>query len=102
MIYSFLFYIFFFFIDIIAHVSLVAAFIWLNGFGYYIWKTFRSRNVFLRVTDGRKYCYYSIYAWGVTTAMCTLALTAHFLLEGDKGLPVASHGQQTVGNLFLL
>ncbi|KAH8294487.1 hypothetical protein KR018_001407, partial [Drosophila ironensis] len=39
--------------DIILCFSLLAAFFWLNSFGYYIWKTFRSRNVFLRVTDGR-------------------------------------------------
>jgi len=42
--------------DIILCFSLLAAFFWLNSFGFYIWKTFRSRNVFLRVTDGRKYC----------------------------------------------
>ncbi|CAD7092554.1 unnamed protein product [Hermetia illucens] len=70
--------------DTILYVSLLAAFFWLNSFGYYIWKTFRSRNVFLRVTDGRKYCWYSGYAWGMTFMMAGLAVFAHFFLDSDS------------------
>nr|CAD7575544.1 unnamed protein product [Timema californicum] len=46
-----------------------------------------SRNVFLRVTDGRKYCYYSMYAWGSTLTMTLVALFAHFFL--DTGNPMS-------------
>lgn len=102
--YSFLFILFHFFLinlfdfaDVAKYLSLVAAFLWLNCFGYYIWKTFRSRNVFLRVTDGRKYCYYSTYAWGCTLGMTAVALVAHFLFDEDKGMPVTPHGQKTIG-----
>ncbi|XP_054727941.1 probable G-protein coupled receptor Mth-like 5 isoform X1 [Anastrepha obliqua] len=70
--------------DIILYISLLGAFFWLNSFGYYIWKTFRSRNVFLRVTDGRKYCYYSAYAWGLTALMAGLAVFAHFFLDAES------------------
>lgn len=70
--------------DAVLYTSLLAAFFWLNSMGFYIWKTFRSRNVFLRVTDGRKYCYYSSYVWGVTSLMAALAIFAHFFLDtGD-------------------
>ncbi|XP_075145336.1 G-protein coupled receptor Mth-like 5 [Haematobia irritans] len=69
--------------DIILYFSILAAFFWLNSFGYYIWKTFRSRNVFLRVTDARKYCYYSAYAWGITAFMAAMAVFAHFFLDAD-------------------
>ncbi|XP_037817005.1 probable G-protein coupled receptor Mth-like 5 [Lucilia sericata] len=69
--------------DIILYFSILAAFFWLNSFGYYIWKTFRSRNVFLRVTDARKYCYYSVYAWGSTAFMAGMAVFAHFFLDAD-------------------
>lgn len=49
--------------------------------GYYIWRTFKSRNVFLRITDGRKYCYYSLYVWGCTLTMGGMALFAHLILD---------------------
>lgn len=71
-------------VDIILYVSLLGAFFWLNSFGYYIWKTFRSRNVFLRVTDGRKYCYYSVYAWGATGTMAATAIFSHFFLDAES------------------
>ncbi|XP_017848522.1 probable G-protein coupled receptor Mth-like 5 isoform X2 [Drosophila busckii] len=84
--------------DIILCFSLLAAFFWLNSFGYYIWKTFRSRNVFLRVTDGRKYCYYSAYAWGCTGTMAGLAVFAHFFLDADSYKKENMRGeQQTIG-----
>ncbi|KAG6449944.1 hypothetical protein O3G_MSEX006337 [Manduca sexta] len=67
--------------DIILYISLLAAFFWLNSFGFYIWKTFKSRNVFLRVTDVRKYCYYSCVVWCCVTVMAAMAICAHFLLD---------------------
>ncbi|XP_048507611.1 probable G-protein coupled receptor Mth-like 5 isoform X2 [Athalia rosae] len=70
--------------DAITYISLLSAFFWLNILGYYIWKTFRSRNVFLRVTDGRKYCYYSIYVWCSTAGMGAMAIFAHFVLDTNK------------------
>ncbi|XP_070072456.1 probable G-protein coupled receptor Mth-like 5 isoform X2 [Drosophila takahashii] len=84
--------------DIILCFSLLAAFFWLNSFGFYIWKTFRSRNVFLRVTDGRKYCYYSAYAWGCTATMAALAVFAHFFLDADSYKREQMVGEQeTIG-----
>jgi len=84
--------------DIILCFSLLAAFFWLNSFGFYIWKTFRSRNVFLRVTDGRKYCYYSAYAWGCTATMAALAVFAHFFLDADSYKKEQMVGEQeTIG-----
>lgn len=65
----------------IAQTSMMATFFWLSSFGYYIWKTFRSRNVFLRITDGTKYCWYSFFAWGSTACMASLAIFAHLFLD---------------------
>lgn len=85
--------------DSILYISWLAAFFWLNSMGFYIWKTFRSRNVFLRVTDGRKYCWYSTYVWGVTGLMASLAIFAHFFL--DTGDVQKKHSifedQETIG-----
>ncbi|CAH0690146.1 unnamed protein product [Spodoptera exigua] len=67
--------------DIILYISLLAAFFWLNSFGFYVWKTFKSRNVFLRVTDVRKYCYYSSVVWFSVLVMAVMAICAHFLLD---------------------
>ncbi|XP_017062120.1 probable G-protein coupled receptor Mth-like 5 isoform X2 [Drosophila ficusphila] len=86
--------------DIIMCFSLLAAFFWLNSFGFYIWKTFRSRNVFLRVTDGRKYCYYSAYAWGCTATMAAMAVFAHFFLDAESYKREQMVGEQeTIGML---
>lgn len=74
----------FFIVDTAVCISLLSAFFWLNSFGFYIWKTFKSRNVFLRVTDVRKYCYYSCVVWSGTATMAVLALTAHWLLDTNK------------------
>ncbi|KAJ9600193.1 hypothetical protein L9F63_009527, partial [Diploptera punctata] len=85
---------------LLGNCSLMAAFFWLNSLGYYIWKTFRSRNVFLRVTDGRKYCYYSCYAWGCTAVMAAISLFAHFMLDTTqtKDLkPSLFQTQKTIG-----
>ncbi|XP_014609833.1 PREDICTED: probable G-protein coupled receptor Mth-like 5 [Polistes canadensis] len=89
--------------DIIAYTSSLAAFFWLNTLGYYVWKTFRSRNVFLRTTDGKKYCYYSAYVWGATISISTTAIFAHFALETDKPFigGTAYPAQETVGWLAL-
>ncbi|XP_050528397.1 probable G-protein coupled receptor Mth-like 5 isoform X2 [Daktulosphaira vitifoliae] len=70
--------------DSFLYISTLGSFFWLNAMGYYIWKTFRSRNVFLRITDGRKYCYYSLYVWGCTLAMGGMALFAHLILDTSR------------------
>lgn len=84
--------------DTILYVSLLGAFFWLNSMGYYIWKTFRSRNVFLRVTDGRKYCWYSGYAWGTTILLSVLAVFAHYYLDtGTIKKQYLFEDQDTIG-----
>lgn len=85
--------------DSFFYISLLAAFFWLNGMGFYIWKMFRARNVFLRVTDGRKYCWYSGYAWGATATMAGIAIFAHFFLDGPNGKKNYSifENQETIG-----
>lgn len=70
--------------DTVMYIFLMAAFFWLCALGYYVWNTFRSRNVFLRVTDGRKYCYYSSWVWGFVACIAATAMFAHFALETDK------------------
>lgn len=67
--------------DIISQVSMTATFFWLTSLGYFVWKTFRSRNVFLRVTDGKKYCWYSFFAWSSTISMASLATVAHIFVD---------------------
>lgn len=85
--------------DTVLYVSLLAAFFWLNALGYYVWSTFRSRNVFLRVTDGRKYCYYSTYVWGSTISIASTAIFAHFALETNKSIVGGTTfpAQETIG-----
>ncbi|KAG5672697.1 hypothetical protein PVAND_002806 [Polypedilum vanderplanki] len=84
--------------DIILYASLLAAFFWLSSLGYYIWKTFKSRNVFLRVTDGRKYCYYSCYAWSMTGILTLIAIFAHFYLDtGTVRKQYIFEDQETIG-----
>lgn len=46
----------------------------------------RSRNVFLRITDGRKYCYYSLYVWSCTIGMTVFAVVAHLTLDTDNSV----------------
>ncbi|EGI67200.1 PREDICTED: probable G-protein coupled receptor Mth-like 5 [Acromyrmex echinatior] len=89
--------------DTIMYVFLMAAFFWLGALGYYVWNTFRSRNVFLRVTDGRKYCYYSSWVWGLTACLATTAIFAHFALETNKPTVGGTTypAQETVGWLGL-
>lgn len=67
--------------ETVCYVSLLGGFFWLNSLGYYIWKTFKSRNVYLRITDGKKYCYYSGYAWANTIIMGCLAVFAHYTMD---------------------
>ncbi|XP_054010976.1 probable G-protein coupled receptor Mth-like 5 [Hylaeus anthracinus] len=85
--------------DTVMYVSLLAAFFWLNALGYYVWSTFRSRNVFLRVTDGRKYCYYSTYVWSSTVCIAGSAIFAHFALETSKPVITGTiyPPQETIG-----
>ncbi|KYN36954.1 putative G-protein coupled receptor Mth-like 5 [Trachymyrmex septentrionalis] len=87
----------------IMYVFLMAAFFWLGALGYYVWNTFRSRNVFLRVTDGRKYCYYSSWVWGLTACLAATAIFAHFTLETNKPIVGGTTypAQETVGWLGL-
>ncbi|XP_014274413.1 probable G-protein coupled receptor Mth-like 5 [Halyomorpha halys] len=80
--------------DIIMFISLIGAYFWLASFGFYIWKTFRSPNVFLRITDGKKYCYYSYWVWSSTIMMSIVATFSHFTLDipdtSEKpGTPIA-------------
>lgn len=86
--------------DSFFYISMLAAFFWLNAMGYYIWKTFRARNVFLRVTDGRKYCWYSCYAWGATGCMAGVAIFSHFFLDGgskSKRISSIFENPETIG-----
>lgn len=85
--------------DSFFYISLLAAFFWLNSLGYYIWKMFRARNVFLRVTDGRKYCWYSCYAWGATATMASVAIFSHFFLDGPNAKKNSSifENQENIG-----
>lgn len=87
----------------VAHISMIAVFFWLSCLGYYIWKTFRSRNVFLKFTDGTKYCWYSFYAWGSTVSMASLGVFAHFFLDitAPKKIFLFEEEPETVGILAL-
>ena len=61
--------------------------------------------MFLRVTDGRKYCYYSFYAWGCTATMTAIALFAHFTMdttEAKELKPATCVKPNTVGKVPLL
>ncbi|XP_071563287.1 probable G-protein coupled receptor Mth-like 5 [Temnothorax nylanderi] len=89
--------------DTVMYVFLMAAFFWLGALGYYVWNTFKSRNVFLRVTDGRKYCYYSSWVWCITVCIAGTAIFAHFALETNKPTVGGATypAQETVGWLGL-
>ncbi|KFB41309.1 AGAP004025-PA-like protein [Anopheles sinensis] len=87
----------FFIADLFLYISLLGAFFWLNAMGYYIWKMFRTRNVFLRVSDGRKYCWYSCYVWGCTGTMAAIALFAHYFLNLPGRTP--QHQQKNLASL---
>lgn len=63
---------------------------------------FRSRNVFLRVTDGRKYCWYSAYAWSVTGVMTAIAIFAHHFLDTSASKQHSLvEDQETIGKLAI-
>jgi G protein-coupled receptor Mth (Methuselah protein) len=83
--------------DTICYFGLLGAFFWLNSLGYYIWKTFKSRNVFLRITDGKKYCYYSAYSWSCTIVLGVLAVFAHFTMDYPEEEPGPDQKEQ-IGN----
>ncbi|XP_026280469.1 probable G-protein coupled receptor Mth-like 5 [Frankliniella occidentalis] len=85
--------------DAILYTSLLAAFFWINSMGYYVHRHFKSSNVFLRSTDGRKYCYYSCYVWGCTATLGIIALFAHFMFPSKETTTtlVCSANQRNVG-----
>nr|CAH7735488.1 unnamed protein product [Callosobruchus chinensis] len=91
--------------ETICYISLLGAFFWLNTLGYYIWKTFKSRNVFLRITDGKKYCYYGGYAWSCTLILGILAVFAHFTMDYPDVQSSASlkyDQQEEIGSLGMV
>lgn len=59
---------------------------------------FRSRNVYLRITDGKKYCYYSVYTWLSTAILGVLAVVAHFMLDYPHTTNKYSEEQETIGD----
>ncbi|XP_045460935.1 probable G-protein coupled receptor Mth-like 5 [Harmonia axyridis] len=67
--------------ETICYIFLLGSFFWLNSLAFYIWRTFKSRNVFLRITDKKKYCYYSMYSWSCTIILGVLAIFAHFTMD---------------------
>nr|AEM43034.1 methuselah-like protein 5 [Tribolium castaneum] len=87
--------------DTICYFSLLGAFFWLNSLGYYIWKTFKSRNVFLRITDGKKYCYYSMYSWSCTLLLGVLAVFAHFTMDYPEDKPQLEQKEE-IGSLGII
>lgn len=64
---------------------------------------FRSRNVYLRITDGKKYCYYSLYAWSSTLGIGILAVTAHFMMDYPNVAQLKyDHEQEAIGKKQIL
>lgn len=89
--------------ETLCYIALLGSFFWLNSLGYYVWKTFKSRNVFLRITDGKKYCYYSAYAWSCTIVMGALAIFAHYTMDyQDKSKSKFEYEQETIGSLGII
>ncbi|KAF5271726.1 hypothetical protein FQA39_LY08049 [Lamprigera yunnana] len=89
--------------ETLCYFALLGAFFWLNSLGYYIWKTFKSRNVFLRITDSKKYCYYSAYAWTCTIIMGALALFAHYTMDYlDNSKSKFENDSETIGSLAII
>lgn len=87
--------------EAICYISLLGAFFWLNSLAFYIWKTFKSRNVYLRITDSKKFCYYSTYAWSCTFILGFLAIFAHYALDYDVS-PSKHDEQEHVGSLGII
>uniref|UniRef100_A0A1Y1NNN9 G-protein coupled receptors family 2 profile 2 domain-containing protein n=1 Tax=Photinus pyralis TaxID=7054 RepID=A0A1Y1NNN9_PHOPY len=89
--------------ETLCYIALLGSFFWLNSLGYYVWKTFKSRNVFLRITDGKKYCYYSAYAWSCTIVMGALALFAHYTMDyQENSKSKFEYEQETIGSLGII
>ncbi|KAJ8912562.1 hypothetical protein NQ315_006634 [Exocentrus adspersus] len=91
--------------EAVCYISMLGAFFWLNSLGYYIWKTFRSRNVFLRITDGKKYCYYCGYSWTCTLILGILAIFSHFTMDYPEVKSRAHSGyeeQEEIGSLGMI
>lgn len=55
----------------IAYFSFISSFFWLNVISFDIWWTFGRGG-----ENNRKYLKYSLYAWGSSTIMLVIALTA--------------------------
>lgn len=89
------------FCEYIYAISQLAEFRSYSHIFFYSYKTFcsRSRNVYLRITDGKKYCYYSVYAWCSTLVMGVLAVCAHFMLDYPQFTQAISfeHEQESIG-----
>lgn len=61
--------------------------------------------MFLRITDGRKYCYYSMYAWSCTIVMGVVAIFAHFTLDyPEDKVPksLEEDEQESIGSLGII
>lgn len=83
--------------DTVKYTGIMGAFFWLNSLGYYIWKSFRSRNVFIRLTDGKKYCYYSVYVWTSTFIMIGMGVFADIFLDTNKEVYAYAYLQGVIG-----
>ncbi|XP_050306136.1 probable G-protein coupled receptor Mth-like 5 isoform X2 [Anthonomus grandis grandis] len=85
-----------------CYMSLLGAFFWLNSLGFYIWRTFK--NVFLRITDGKKYCYYGAYAWSCTVVLGCLAMFAHFTMDYPdlSSMKASDKTREQIGSLGMI
>ncbi|XP_011644378.1 probable G-protein coupled receptor Mth-like 5 [Pogonomyrmex barbatus] len=86
--------------DIIMFVSLMAAFIWLTALGYFVWNSFKSPNIYLRVTDCSQYSQYSCWIWCTTICIAGSAIFAHIFLETNKP-KMGEPPQETLGYLAI-
>lgn len=53
--------------------------------------------MYLRVTDGKKYCYYSMYAWTATIIMGVLAVFAHYTMDYTTNKTKTPYEQEQIG-----
>lgn len=49
------------------------------------------------MTDGRKYCWYSLYAWSSTLSLAAIGAFAHFYLDTPIKKQSFTEEQETVG-----
>jgi len=72
----------------------LAAFFWLNVFGFDLWRLFAKMpgiHQSPRPRNTRKLIYTSIYAWGIPTAMCAFCITLGFNPEIQQKTGVVIH-----------